>query len=72
MELLQQLYTFYSGRYSGGELETKFNAACDELIMAKDITQADYIKFCIAKNVVPIIRKIPNPQPTRSSFNGGC
>jgi hypothetical protein len=72
MELLQQLYTFYSGRYQGTELETKFNAACDELINARDITQPDYIKFCIAKNVEPIIRKVAKPVAPSSGFRGGC
>jgi len=72
MELLQQLYTFYSGRYTGKELETKFNAACDELVNAGDIKQPAYIKFCIDKDVEPIIRKVAKPVQQTSYSRGGC
>lgn len=61
MELLSKLYTFYSSRYSGTELESKFNAAVEDLILAGDIKQSVYIKYCIDNNIEPTIKKRPTP-----------
>lgn len=66
MELMQKLYNFYSGRYSGTELEKKFNDACEQLIKVRDIDQKEYINFCIDNDIEPIIREVPK-KPARSS-----
>jgi hypothetical protein len=57
LELLEKLYNFYRSRYTGKELETKFNDACDDLIDTGDIKRAVYMKFCIENDMEPKLKK---------------
>jgi hypothetical protein len=57
IELLEKLYNFYKSRYTGKELETKFNDACDDLVNTGDIKRAVYMKFCIENDVEPKLKK---------------
>ena len=56
-KLLAKLLAFYKTRYTGIEMETKFNDACLDLIQTDDIKESNYIKFCIDNDVEPVIKK---------------
>lgn len=66
-ELLKKLLEFYKTRYSGTELETKFNDACEDLISTGDIKKAVYMKFCVDNDVEPRVKKVITPRPSSSS-----
>lgn len=73
LELLTKLLSFYKGRYSDKELETKFNDACEDLISTGDLKRAVYIKFCVDNDVEPKIKKPTPPSSSSSSYgNDGC
>lgn len=66
-ELLKKLLEFYKKRYSGTELETKFNDACEDLISTGDIKKAVYMKFCVDNDVEPRVKKVITPSSSSSS-----
>jgi hypothetical protein len=74
LELLAKLLAFYKSRYSGKELETKFNDACEDLLSTGDIKKAVYMKFCVDNDVEPRVKKVVTPSPSSSSSYGydGC
>ena len=76
LELLTKLLAFYKGRYSGSELETKFNDACEDLLSTGDIKKAVYMKFCVDNDVEPRVKKVVTPRPSSSSSSSygydGC
>ena len=56
MDLLEQLFAFYTKRYEKGpEFESKFNSACADLITAGDIKMANYIRFCVGNDIEPLV-----------------
>jgi hypothetical protein len=57
IELLEKLYNFYKSRYTGKELETKFNDACEDLVDTGDVKRAVYMKFCIENDIEPKLKK---------------
>jgi hypothetical protein len=67
LELLEKLYNFYKSRYTGKELETKFNDACDDLVDTGDIKRAVYMKFCIENDVEPKVKKKSSSSSSSSS-----
>ena len=71
LELLTKLLAFYKGRYSGAELETKFNDACEDLLSTGDIKKAVYMKFCVDNDVEPRVKKVVAPRPSSSSSSYG-
>lgn len=74
LELLNKLLAFYKGRYSGAELEAKFNGACEDLMNTGDIKRGLYMKFCVDNDIEPVVRKIPPPSSSSSSgyTSDGC
>lgn len=73
IELLEKLYNFYKSRYTGKELETKFNDACGDLIDTGDIKRAVYMKFCIENDVEPKLKKKSSSSSSSSGYvSDGC
>lgn len=67
VELLGKLYKFYSNRYKGKELETKFNDAVYDLVRTGDVKKATYLEFCIDNDIEPFVEvKAPTPAPAPS------
>ena len=56
-DLLTKLLSFYSARYNGKSLETKFNDAVYELVKSDDVKISDYIIFCIDNNIEPTVKE---------------
>ena len=54
IKLLEKMLSFYKKRYSGKELDNKFNNACDDMYY---ISSSVYSKFCIDNRIEPIINK---------------
>jgi hypothetical protein len=69
IELLEKLYNFYKSRYTGKELETKFNEACEDLVDTGDIKRAVYMKFCIENDVEPKLKKKSSSSSSSSSVD---
>jgi len=76
LELLTKLLAFYKSRYSGAELETKFNDACEDLLSTGDIKKAVYMKFCVDNDIEPRVKKVIPSSPSSSSSSSygydGC
>lgn len=72
MELLIKMLNFYKKRYTGKELETKFNDACDELIDSGDISRKDYMQFCIDNDIEPKVKKKKESRSSSSDWSSGC
>lgn len=72
MELLIKMLNFYKKRYTGKELETKFNDACDELIDSGDISRKDYMQFCIDNDIEPKVKKKKESSSRGSSNDWSC
>ena len=56
-DLLQKLYDFYKGRYTGQALEDKFNTAVADLVETNDIERGTYVTFCIDNDIEPKTKK---------------
>ncbi len=72
LQLLTKLLEFYKSRYTGNELETKFNDACEDLISTGDIKRGLYVKFCVDNNVEPKIKKPVPPSSSSGYSSDGC
>jgi len=72
IELLEKLYNFYKSRYTGKELETKFNDACNDLVDTGDIKRAVYMKFCIENDVEPKLKKKSSSSSSSGYTSDGC
>lgn len=69
-QLLDKMLSFYKKRYTGKELETKFNNACDDIISSGDVSNVIYTSFCIDNGIEPIIKK-KKKSSTSDSFDFG-
>ena len=72
LELLAKLLEFYKKRYEGTNLESKFNDACEDLVGTGDLKRAVYIKFCIANDIEPKIKKPTAPSRPSTYGDDGC
>jgi hypothetical protein len=84
MSLLNKMHDFYKGRYSGEEMEKKFNDAVEDLISTGDITRKEFLEFCYDNNIEPITKKkkksddgprMPSYDPCSrggGGYRGGC
>ena len=73
VELLIKLLSFYKSRYSGKELEAKFNDACEDLVSTGDIKKSVYMKFCVDNDVEPRVKVIkPSTSSSSGYYNDGC
>lgn len=76
-DLLTKLLSFYSARYNGKSLETKFNDAVYDLVRTGDVKKATYLEFCIDNDIEPFVEvkapTAPAPTPTIRRYNDdGC
>lgn len=72
-QLLDKMLSFYKKRYTGKELENKFNSACEDVIISGDLSQVTYMSFCMDNNIEPIIKKKNKPSKSSDDYNyGGC
>jgi hypothetical protein len=74
-ELLDNLYKFYNKRYSGSDIEKKFNLAVKDLINTGDIEMSDYILFCTKNDIDPDtkIKSSSSSSSSSSSYHSdGC
>jgi hypothetical protein len=69
MELLIKMLNFYKKRYTGTDLESKFNDACDELISSGDISHKDYMLFCVDNDIEPKIKKKKKESSSSGSYD---
>jgi hypothetical protein len=84
MELLIKMYEFYKKRYSdNSEFEDKFNNAVKDLISTGDVTNKEYVEFCVTHDIEPQIKKkrsddgprMPAYDPCSGggrNYRGGC
>lgn len=71
-QLLDKMLSFYKKRYTGKELETKFNNSCEDIINSGDLSHSNYISFCMDNDIEPIIKKKSKSVDTYSSYGSGC
>lgn len=73
-QLLDKMLSFYKKRYTGKELETKFNNSCEDIINSGDLSHSNYISFCMDNDIEPIIKKKSKSADTDtySSYGSGC
>ena len=71
-QLLDKMLSFYKKRYTGKELETKFNNSCEDIINSGDLSHSNYISFCMDNDIEPIIKKKSKSVDTYSSYDSGC
>lgn len=68
VDLMYKILGLYTKRYSGKELETKFNAACEDLIDTGDIDRSSYMLWCIDNNIEPVVK----PKKPKTYSSDGC
>ena len=68
-ELLTNMLAFYKRRYADrqSEMETKFNAAAEDLIETGDISKKEYMDFCVTHDVEPTVKTKPVVKKKTSS-----
>jgi non-homologous end joining protein Ku len=67
LSLLTKLLAFYKKKYTGKEVEDKFNDAVEDLIETGDVSKTSYIKFSIDNEIEPRVKKVVQKKNLTSS-----